>query len=122
MLFRSTLQDNKIRKIGSLVFHPKKKNILIIGSKNKKINFFDIDEKKIIKTLIADEYMNSKDIRFSDDNKFMLIIGNAAYLWNLNTNKQIDIINGDKIIGGMFIPNSSKFITIGKEISTWKIN
>ncbi|WP_457747332.1 WD40 repeat domain-containing protein [Sulfurimonas sp.] len=120
--YKDTIENNEIREVGCLSFHPTIKDLLIIASKNKKIVFMDIKNNKIIKTLISDEYMNSKEVQFSDDHNYMLVIGNAAVLWDLKTNTIIDIINGDKIIGGAFIPNTSNFITIGKDISSWKIN
>ena len=55
--------------------------------------------------------MNNKKVQFSDDNNYMLVIGNAAILWDLKTNTIVDIINGNKIIGGTFVPDSSDFIT-----------
>ena len=116
------IEDKEIREIGALTFDNKDNNILIVGSSNVKINFWNVKEKKLIKTYTADEYMGCNNITFSDDNQYMLATGShSAFLWALNNTEQYDIINGNKILGGIFLPNSHDFITIDKKVSIWRI-
>ncbi len=116
------IEDKEGGESGALLFDPKDKNILIIGSKKTKIRFWNIKEKKTIKTYIADEHMNCGDIKFSDDYKYMLAIGTqGVFLWKLNNKEQYDIIKGDNIVGGIFLPNSHKFITMDRKVSVWEI-
>ncbi len=115
------IEDKEIQEVGALTFDPIDNNILVIGSRNTKIKFWDITHKKTIKTLIADKNMNCKSIEFSDDNRYMFALGSSIHLWDRENTEPLDIINGDKIIGGMFLPNSSDFVTFAKTVDIWKI-
>jgi len=52
----------------------------------------------------------------------MLVTGDhGAFLWKIGQKEQLDIINGAKIIGGMFLNDPEKFILMSREVKTWKI-
>ncbi|MEA3433067.1 MAG: hypothetical protein U9R13_00635 [Campylobacterota bacterium] len=116
------IEDRTMGEIGALTFDKKDADILIIGSKNLKIKFWDTKNKKVQKTYIADEYMGCEDIVLSMDGKYMLAIGShGAFLWKLDQEEQYDIIKGSKPVGGLFLEDSSKFILMARDISVWKI-
>ncbi|MEN8146247.1 MAG: hypothetical protein ABFR02_01350 [Campylobacterota bacterium] len=115
------IEDKEVKEVGVLVFDPRDRNILIIGSTFNKIKFLDIKHKKVVKTLIADKQMSCKNITLSDDHKYILAVGWGAFLWRLEDGEQLDIISGNRISKGVFLPNSSNFATIGEEVSVWEI-
>ena len=116
------IEDRTMGEIGALIFDKKDSDILIIGSKNLKIKFWDTKKKKVQKTYIADEYMGCEDIVLSIDKKYMLAIGShGAFLWKLDQKEQYDIIKGSKLVGGMFLEDSSKFILMSRDINVWKV-
>ncbi len=116
------IEDRTMGEIGALTFDNKDSDILIIGSKNLKIKFWDTKNKKVQKTYIADEYMGCEDIVLSSDRKYMLAIGShGAFLWKLDQKEQYDILKGSKPVGGMFLEDSSKIILMSRDISVWKI-
>jgi WD40 repeat protein len=111
----------KIARIGVLALSPKDKNILMIGG-NEDIIFWNLKQKKIVSRYIADEYLDCKSILISDNNQYLLAVGHGGvYLWNLNNEEQFDIINGNTIIGALFLANSTDFITISNSVDLWKI-
>jgi WD40 repeat protein len=112
-----------LREIGALLFDKHRKDTLIIASRKKQVKFYDTRAKRIIQTYEADGFMGAKEIVISDDSEYMLITGDhGAFLWKLGTKEQYDIINGNKIVGGIFLKNSSKFILMAKEVKIWKVN
>ncbi len=113
--------DTGMTRIGTIALHPKDENILMIGG-NKDVIFWDLKEKKVLHRYIADAYLQCESIMISDNSRYMLAIGHSgAYLWDLDNKEQFDIINGNQIIGAMFLPNSTDFITISKRVDMWKI-
>jgi len=115
------IEDKEVRNVGALVFDPRDNNILVIASEGDKIRFWNVQSKKLIKTFTADTYMGCKSIIFSDDYKYMLAIGNSAFLWRMSDGEQYDIIMGNRISKGLFLANASKFVTLGEEVSVWEI-
>lgn len=116
------IENKNVREVGALVFDPRDSNVLIIGSRSETMIFFDTKSKKVTKTFIADERMGCKSITFSDDHQYILAVGGGAFLWRLDNEEQLDIVKGNSISRGVFLPNSSKFATIGDEVSVWEIN
>jgi WD40 repeat protein len=111
-----------LRKIGALLFDKHKKDILIIASKAKKVIFYDTKTKQAVQTYEADEHMGAEQITISDDDSYMLVTGShGAFLWKLGQKEQYDIIKGSKIVGGIFLKESSKFILMAKEVKVWQI-
>ena len=116
------IEDSTMGEIGALTFNDKERDILIIGSKNLKIKFWDTKKKKVQKTYIADEYMGCENIVLSKDGKYMLAIGShGAFLWKVGQEEQYDILKGNKPVGAIFLEDSSKFIVISRDIDVWKI-
>ena len=116
------VKGEKIREVGALAFDTYNDDVLIIASKNLKIKFWNIKKNILEKTYIADEYMGSKKIVLSKDNKNMLVLGtHGAFLWKLNQKEQYDIIKGSQVLDGMFMKDPSKFILMSREIDIWKI-
>jgi WD40 repeat protein len=111
-----------MREIGALLFDKFKKHVLVIVSKDRRVKFYDTKTKKTIQTYIADEYMGAESIVISDDNKYMLVMGDhGAFLWKLGEKEQYDIVKGSKIVGGIFLEDSSTFILMAREVKVWKI-
>lgn len=116
------IEDINFRTIGALLFDPRDPNILIIASKKDKIMFWDIKQKKIVKTLIADDYMGCEQITLNDSREYFLATGtHGVFLWKLSDAQQLDILKSPRIKGAFFLPNSSDFITIDKDLNIWKI-
>jgi WD40 repeat protein len=116
------IEDTSIREVGALKFERNDKNTLIIVSKNLKVKFYNTKAKSVKQTYIADEYMGAKSIVISDDHKYMLVMGDhGAFLWKLGEKEQYDIVKGSKIVGGIFLEDSSRFILMAREVKIWKI-
>ncbi len=116
------IEDSSIREIGALLFDKNRKDVLVIVSKDRRVKFYDTKTKKTLQTYIADEYMGAESIVISDDNKYMLVMGDhGAFLWKLGEKEQYDIVKGSKVAGGIFLEDSSKFILMAREVKVWKI-
>ncbi len=118
--YEGFIEDKTTRRVTALIIDPKDKNILIQGT-GKNIKFWDIKNKKILRTLTPDTYGEIENIIISEDYRYLIASGGSVFIWDLNNSKQIDILTGgqgDEVKNMVFIPNSNKFITIGKGSTT----
>ncbi len=109
------IEDKLTRRVSVLKMDPKNNSILISGD-NKGIKFWDINNRKIVRTLAPDAYNEFKNIAISDDYRYLIASGSNAYIWDLADGKQVDILSGggtDMAEDVIFLPQSHKFITIG---------
>lgn len=120
--YLNTIELSTGREIGAILQDPFDDNNLYIAMKSNELILWDIDKKKVIKTYMADSYMDPENIDISSDGQFIMVSGNSLYLWKINDTIQWDIFSGDGLKGGMFIPKTDQLITIGKTIDRWMLN
>ncbi len=120
--YMDTIEDKEVGEVGVMKFTPNDQNILMVGSRDKAITFWDIRNKKKIDSYTADSHMDCTDIQFSDDEKYMMAVGEyGVHLWEKGNKTPVEIIMGDKIVGGRFLPGSHEVVTMGKEIAVWRL-
>lgn len=118
--FIDILEDKQSRNIGVFMHDPRDENHLIVASSDK-ICFWDIKNKKIIKTLKSDIYMNPKYLQMSSNNKYLMASSEyGIFIWKLDQNEQYEFLNGDAHKGAVFV-SDKEFISISKNISLWSL-
>jgi len=117
------IEDRRMKEIGALQFDPTNQDILVIASSRDKVKFFNVKSQKTVKTYTSDVQMGAKTIVFSPKYRYMMVVGgHGANLWKIGESEQLDIINGSRIVGGIFLEDPSKFILMAREVKVWQIS
>lgn len=117
-----TIEDKAVREVGVMKVAPYDENILMVGAKGQAITFWDLRKKQKIDSYTTDTHMYCRDIQFSDDQKYMMAVGEGSvHIWEKGKKTPLEIIMGDKIVGGIFLPGSHELVTMGKDIDVWEL-
>ncbi len=119
--FVRQLEDRTARRISALKLHPHDPGILITAN-NQNLKFWDLATKKIVRTIQPDAYAEFIGIDVSGDGRYLIASGHNVQLFDLKTDRQIDIISGSRQIkDAVFLPHSHRLVTVGDGMHVWRI-
>jgi WD40 repeat protein len=108
-------------EVGAIQPDPTNPDNIYIAMRNNQLYLYSLTHKKILKTYVADSYMDPKDIQISDDGQYIMVTGSNLFIWKTDSTVQFDIFSGDGVVGGLFKPFTHQVITAGITVDRWEL-
>lgn len=119
--YHDMIEFPKGPEVGAIKPDPINPDNLYIAMKSNQLHLYSLAHKKILKTYVADSYMDPEGIQISYDGKYIMVTGSRLFIWKTDSTEQFDIFSGDGIVGGLFKPFTHQVITVGPAVDRWEL-